>query len=837
YTITPTTAAGCVGPDSSVVVQVQPDVLLNIPQSIEICSGVGVNVILGANIPSTFTWFCSVNNPNVSGESITTNSSSVINDVLINTSNQNQAVVYSVTPSSIQGNCSGPSQTVTVVVKPPLALLNADTVTICSGGNVNLPLVANTNVTFNWFASPNVNVLNETTTLTTSSIINDQLINPTGVVEEVTYSVIGTSQANGCSSPIIPITVFVNPIPTVNPTADIMLCHTQWNPQVLFTGNTQGSEYSWTSVGASIGLLQPAGMDSINAFVANNPGFSPLVTTVVVNPEFSFSNVTCVGIPDTFLITVNPEPSVFGVSNITLCEGTNSTAVPLIGPIGGTTFSWVNSNAAVGLPSTGSGNIPVFTAQNPTSGSIQSVVTITPNFMNGNYQCSGTSTSYTITVNPTPNVLPQDLTICSHETLAINLVSDITSTFQWNATANPNVAQETYFPMQTTGIINDQLIQLTNVPQVVQYNVSAVSVPYGCIGPDSVINVTVNPLPSVAFNPLNPPFCDLSPISFQNNSSVGFDYAWNFGDGQGSFQANPTHQFPAVGSYNVVLSVTNPNTGCEDSLNQIVTISPTPNPDFTYSDSIGCGLLDVVYTASVYNPSWNYVWNFGNGISTEQVGQVGYQFNEQGCYDISLTVTNPQGCTATETNFNVACVYESPVAIAGAEPTTVNALDPLVQFINNSENASSYVWNFGDGTLGFGFEPFHVFPGLPADYVVSLVALNEVGCTDTAFVTVHVEQDVIYYVPNAFTPNDDEKNQEFKPVLTQGFKPGTYLFRIYNRWGELIFESRDPSEGWQGDYGPYHTNCQSGTYTWVMKFQVLQTQEDVEVTGHVNLIK
>lgn len=837
YTITPTSLAGCTGPDSNVTVQVQPDVLLNIPQSIEICSGAGVNVILGANVPSTFTWFCSVNNPNVSGESITTNSSSVINDVLINTTNQNQAVVYSVTPSSIQGNCSGPSQTVTVVVKPPLALLNADTVTICSGGNVNLPLVANTNVTFNWFASPNVNVLNETTTLTTSSIINDQLINPTGVVEEVTYSVIGTSQANGCSSPVIPITVFINPIPTVNSTADIMLCHAQWNPQVLFSGNAQSATYDWTSIGANIGLVQPAGNDSIHAFVATNLGFSPQSVTVFVTPEYTFNNVLCSGISDTFQIVVNPQPSVFGVNQQILCEGTNATAVPLIGPIGGTVFNWVNSNAAIGLSSTGVGNVPVFQAQNPTAGPIQSVVTITPNFMNGNYQCSGPSTSYTITVNPTPNVLPQDIAICSHETLAINLVSDIASTFQWNATANPNVAQETYAPVQTTSTINDQLIQLTNVPQVVQYNVSAVSVPFGCVGPDSVINVTVNPLPMVAFNPLNPPFCDLSPISFQNNSTVGFDYAWNFGDGGSSFLASPSHQFPAVGTYNVLLTVTNPNTGCEDSLNQIVTIAPTPNANFSYSDSIGCGILDVLYTAAVYNPSWNYVWNFGNGISTEQVGQVGYQFNEQGCYDISLTVTNPQGCTSSQTYFNVACVYESPIAVAGADPNTVNAMNPGVTFINNSEFSSSYVWDFGDGTQGFGFEPFHVFPGTPADYLVSLVASNEVGCTDTAYVTVHVEQEVIYYVPNTFTPNDDEKNQEFKPVLTQGFKPGTYLFRIYNRWGELIFESRDPNQGWQGDYGPYHTNCASGTYSWVMKFQVLQTQEDVEVVGHVNLIK
>jgi gliding motility-associated-like protein len=837
YTITPTTLAGCVGPDSFVVVQVQPDVLLNIPQNLEICSGAGVNAILAANIPSNFSWFCTVNNPNVTGESLITNSGAVINDILINNSNQNQLVVYSVTPISIQGNCQGPSQTITVIVKPPLALLNQDTVTICSNGNVNLNLVANTNVTFNWYADPNVNVLNETTNITTSSIINDQLVNPTGAVEEVTYHVIGTSVANGCSSPVIPITVFVNPIPSVNPNPDLNLCHNQWTPQVVFTGNAPGAVYNWSAAGAAIGLQSLGGIDSLNAFVASNPGVAPISATILVSPLFTANNVSCAGAKDTFQIVVNPEPSVFALNNMTLCEGINSPIVPLLGPIGGTTFNWVNSNAAVGLASTGTGNVPVFMAQNPTALPIQSVVTVTPVFINGATQCSGLNQTYTITVNPTPNVLTQQVSICAGQAVNMNLLADIPSTFQWYATPNPNVQGETYSPTQTSSVINDVLIQTTNAPQSVQYHVSGVSIPYGCIGPDSIMTVTINPWPTVAFNALNPPYCDLTPIAFQNMSVGAYDYNWDFNDGSNAFVSNPTHQFPSVGTYNVVLTATDPNTGCIDSVMQPVTIAPTPNPDFSYSDSIGCGMLNVVYTAAVYNTSWNYVWNFGNGASTQQVGQVGYQFTQQGCYDISLTVTNPQGCTATETNFNVACVYESPVAVAGADPTEVTTLEPLVEFSNNSENASSYAWNFGDGTYGFGFEPIHLFPAEPADYVVSLVAMNEVGCTDTAYVSIHVEENLIYYVPNSFTPNDDEKNQVFLPIISQGFKPGTYLLRIFNRWGELVFESKDPYTGWGGDYGPNHTNCQSGTYTWVLNFQVLQTQENKEIVGHVNLIK
>ena len=835
YTITPTTAAGCVGPDSFVVVQVQPDVLLNIPQSLEICSGSGVNAVLAANIPSTFSWFCTINNPNVTGESILTNTGGVINDVLVNTSNQNQVVVYAVTPTSVQGNCTGPSQTITVIVKPPLALLNQDTVTICSNGNVNLNLVANTAVTFNWYADPNVNVQGETTALTISSQINDQLVNPTGAVQTVQYHVIGTSVVNGCSSPIIPIWVFVNPTPAVSPNPDLNLCHNQWQAQVLFSGSAAGTSYAWNAAGANVGA--PAGgIDSLNAFVANNPGFAPISSTVVVSPLFTFNGVSCPGAKDTFQIVVNPEPSVFPLNNLLLCEGTNSAVVPILGPIGGSTFSWVNSNAAVGLGSTGTGNLPVFVANNPTQAPIQSTVTVTPLFVNGNVQCPGQTTSFTVTVNPAPNVDTVNLAICPGENVAYTLNADLPSTFTWYATPNLLVINETSNPVQSTGMINDNLIQTTNAPQTVQYNITATTIAHGCAG-NGVVNVVVNPWPTVAFAALNPPYCDLTPIAFQNNSVGVYDYLWHFGDGTNSYLSNPTHQFPAVGSYNVTLVATDPFTGCTDSTMQPVSISPSPNPGFSYSDSIGCGLLDVVFTADVYNPSWNYLWTFGNGATTQQVGQVGYQYTANGCYDVSLSVTNPQGCTTTETYFDVMCVYDSPVAVIGADPTSVTTLNPLVEFTNNSENASSYEWNFGDGSYGYGFEPIHLFPSEAADYVVAMTAMNEVGCSDTAYVSIHVEENLIYYVPNTFTPNDDEKNQFFQPIISQGYKPGTYWFRIYNRWGELIFESRDQAIGWDGGYGPNSVNCQSGTYTWVLNFQVLQTQEDKEFVGHVNLIK
>jgi gliding motility-associated-like protein len=118
-----------------------------------------------------------------------------------------------------------------------------------------------------------------------------------------------------------------------------------------------------------------------------------------------------------------------------------------------------------------------------------------------------------------------------------------------------------------------------------------------------------------------------------------------------------------------------------------------------------------------------------------------------------------------------------------------------------------------------------------------MTAFNEVGCFDTASINIHVYEELIFYVPNSFTPNDDEINQMFTPVLSQGMKRNYFEFYIYNRWGEIVFESHDPEVGWNGAYGPDAIDCSIGTYTWKLKLETLQTQEIVEFYGHVNLIR
>ena len=841
YNITPTSfPQGCPGPDSTVTVQVQPDVILSNVTNIEICSGSPVNAILTTNIPSTFNWFVSINNPNVTGESLLPSTSQLITDVLINNTLVNQVVIYSIFPTSLIGSCNGQAQTFVVTVKPSLSLLNDDTVTICSGNRVNLTLIANTNVTLNWYADQSPNVLNETTSVVTSTLINDSLINNTNTVQQVTYHVTGTSTINGCSTPILPITVFVNPIPSVDPIDDSILCNDITFSPISINGPVNGTIYNWVTSDTSIGIGAQSGINSIPGFIATNRTSSLISSNFIITPLFINNNVTCSSSNELFTISVLPTPSIYPLSDISICNGIQVPQKLVSGPIPGTIFNWTNSNISISLNSSGSGSIPSFNASNPTTLQQFSTVAATPMIQQGSVQCFGPVEDYIITVNPTPHVLNADIEICSGHNTNILLNATIPSSFVWNATPNMLVFNETSFPLQSSILINDSLFVTSTSSQTVDYHVRPTSIPYGCIGPDSVVKVVVNPIPVVDFTILNTSFCDLQPVNFQNNSQGILNFIWNFGDGNSSFLFNPSNTYTSTGNYNVKLIGINPTTGCSDSLSKPVVISKTPNPNFSYSDSVGCDKLDVIFTADTIDLNYSYLWDFGNGNYSQQFGITGHQYNQAGCYDINLTVTSKKGCVSSRLDTSAICVYEQPIALFTADRYVFSSLEtPVVQFTNQSQFATVYFWKFGDNQTSFTEHPIHTYADGANKYIVKLNASNSVGCQDSAFKTITVIQDIAIYVPNTFTPNKDGINDIFLPTLTDGFIKETYHLTIFNRWGELIFESRDENLGWDGLCKNTETEegCQIGTYIWKINIEVSESSEIKFYIGHVNLIR
>jgi gliding motility-associated-like protein len=124
----------------------------------------------------------------------------------------------------------------------------------------------------------------------------------------------------------------------------------------------------------------------------------------------------------------------------------------------------------------------------------------------------------------------------------------------------------------------------------------------------------------------------------------------------------------------------------------------------------------------------------------------------------------------------------------------------------------------------------------PGTYTISVTQTNG-PCQDIEYFTVQVNScdEILYYVPNSFTPDGDEFNNVFQPVFTSGFDASNFHLSIYNRWGELIFESYDASKGWDGYYNG--VLCQDGVYTWKIIFKLPDTDERRILMGHVVLIR
>jgi gliding motility-associated-like protein len=347
----------------------------------------------------------------------------------------------------------------------------------------------------------------------------------------------------------------------------------------------------------------------------------------------------------------------------------------------------------------------------------------------------------------------------------------------------------------------------------------------GCIESDTV-EVVVNPLPIITASASDDFICDgESTILWGEGADT---YVWDQSViDSAAFVPGATSTYTVVG-FDI--------NGCTDTTDIQVIVNPLPDAlfstDMTYG---GCLPFEPTFTDLTAGPSSNSVqWYFGNGASSTQMGSVLNTYDSYGCYDVTLVSTTAEGCTDSLTQQDFVCVNE---VIAEFLPDVYqqSVVNPIFEFTNSSSNATSFEWFFGDGYESDFVNATHFYESY-GNYVVSLVATAQDGCTDTAYVAISVIDEVLFYVPNSFTPNDDGKNDEFIPVLTAGYdRDRGYEFRIYNRWGEEVFYTDTPGVGWDGTY--LNTAVQNGTYIWYVKFKDSMNNEIYDYSGHVNVIK
>ena len=345
---------------------------------------------------------------------------------------------------------------------------------------------------------------------------------------------------------------------------------------------------------------------------------------------------------------------------------------------------------------------------------------------------------------------------------------------------------------------------------------------------NATITITAGISPTVNVNSVT--ICQGQTATLTATPSVaGGTYLWSPGGSTNStISISPT----STTNYSVVYTVN----GCTSTASSgTVSVSSGHTVSFTADNLTGCAPLTVNLSNTTAGNSTNCLWNLGNGVTINGC-DVAYTFTTPGCYNISLS-NSIGGCASTQTNTNFICVTASPNASFSLNPGVFTTSPQNINFINNSINATSYAWDFGDGSTSTLLNPNHIFNNTELGYIVTLTATNTAGCLDVHQVSIGSNDGLVYYIPNTFTPDGDGYNQTFQPVFTSGFDPFNFQMLIYNRWGELIFESYDALKGWDGSYGTEGGLVQDGTYTYKITFKNPKLDERVIIHGHVSLIR
>lgn len=604
-------------------------------------------------------------------------------------------------------------------------------------------------------------------------------------------------------------------------------------------------------------------------------GFLPIATQLPADPLFTpvfrydFKNVTTVNkLFDVRLraVTVNSCETISGIVTITVFPGTRSGFISTnyspfndncspqtvnftvdsetqsLNPL---EYRWQIRDSAGLIDDLSSGTTPAFSYQfmNTTQSIKDFQITLLTSLTSG---CFGDSTR-TIRISPVPNsqfVIDTLQFDCSVMRVRLVSIQKGLSSYHWRITENG-------IPTVDATSTADQIEHVFNRPSsaspdiAVQFFLDTRNFA-NCPSPVSNRSINVPKRDNINASFTATPISQSLPAStilINNTTNPGpWTYQWDFGDGITSTDPTVTsHTYGTFGVFTIRLTVTN-NVCIETQAQQIEILAIPPIVDFSYDPALGCVPLKVKFTnLSQFADPGTYQWDFGDQ-STSSMINPSHTYYQPGKYSVSLSASNTTGQTVNETKQAIIEVFPRPNAAFEIKPRLVYIPGGILYTDNRSFDATRFIWDFGDGATSTAFEPEHKYKD-EGFYTIKLTAFNQFDCVDsiTQENAVKVQKGGQVLIPNAFSPNlsasgsgggmSDGKNDIFLP-LTRGVVEFELL--IFNRWGELLFESRDPDLGWDGTYKG--KLCQQDVYIYKLAASYEDGERVVRV-GDVNLIR
>jgi len=385
------------------------------------------------------------------------------------------------------------------------------------------------------------------------------------------------------------------------------------------------------------------------------------------------------------------------------------------------------------------------------------------------------------------------------------------SSYHWQVQANTAIATI------SSGNGTEHIIMDLNNSGVFQLLVEEIDV-NGCSGYDSIL-VKIHELP-------NPNIFALGPISFCEGDSVLLQVDSNYVAQSWNNGATTIYTYAdTFGDYFV--NVTDSN-GCSGSSN-IIDIDVHPNPVANFIvDGICANIASHFINTSVVSLGdiVTSIWYLGNGEVLNS-DSLSYNYTFAGDYFTQLFVTSDYGCV--DSIGKLYSIYNKPIASFEYIPFTVSTLQPEMNFITTTPNYTSLSWDFDDSTYSALADPVHEFEKAGI-YDVWLMVVDSNQCVDSVMHRITMYYDFAFHVPTAFTPNNDGDNDQFGPLGLRMEKYESYGLYIYNQWGEIIFETEDVNDWWDG------ADSQSGSYAWAIVI-VDELGEMRKKVGEVLLIK
>jgi len=758
------------------------------------CSGTNVpaNAFVSTPAGATFAWTNS--NPSVGLAGSGTGGL----PAFVATNGTTAPITATITVTPTSGACIGLDEVFTITINPiATASANIDQ-TICEGGTVTLAGTIGGGAATSTWSAPS-GAFSDVTSLTST-------YTPTITSGTVTLTLTTNDPAGPCLAVTDLMIVTVNPLATVNANVDQTACEGGTITLAGAIGGGAGTS-TWSA---------PSGTFSNSSSLTST--YSPSISSGTVTLTLTTNDPAgpCLAVTDVMIVTVTPGANVSANIDQTVCAGSSIT---LAGTIGGLASSSTWS-APSGIFSNASSLTSTYTPS-ILSGTV--TITITTDDPAG--QCLAVTDQLILTVNPLPAIAVTgvDPTTCLGSDGFVT-ITGLASTTNYNVTYNDGSLVGPA-PMTSNGagdIIISGLIAGTYSGFAVELN--------GCVSTSPTVISLVDPLPPIVNAGVDQSICESTTATLTANNPDSAVITWN----NSIFDGTPFSQ--AIGT--VTYTVTANLASCISTDQVNVTVNPLPILSFLADSVIGCTPFSVNFT-NLSTPIGNDCeWKFGDGSTAVGCGGASHNYSTAGIYSVSLTVTTMQGCTDSVTYNNYITVSPSVVASFNFSPETSDVDDPYVQFTNHSYHADTYIWTFGDNSPTSTEEnPGHLFPEVPnTSYVVELYAENAGGCFDSTSLLINIADVIVFYVPNVFTPDGDEFNEIFQPVFYSGYNPYDFHLMIFNRWGEIVFESYNASVGWTGTYGNQGL-VEDGVYIWQIEFAETMSDKRHTHRGHVTVLK